>query len=336
VHFVKDTPPTSSAAPKACTTNAANAAPGGYYVTGNQIMDCKTGTAHIFRGVARPSFEWDRAGWNITYEDLSRIAAWKANVVRFSLNQSFWLDSAKGALYQAYVDRAVKWTLSLGMDVILDLHWLTMGQTNSSDSNSPTFWTQVAKKYANDGRVMFELFNEPHDISQAQWKSDMTGLYNAVRNAGGAKNLVLIGGLDWAFNLSANSVGGVTGAGLPGNAISGTNIAYVTHPYSFKAAGSAQWDPAFGALAATYPIIATEFGNANTQTAGGSFTCDPNFYNSMTTYFAGKNIGWTAWAWFVDRGVTTPSQTCGFPQLITGYDGTTNPAGAAIKTTLAN
>jgi len=65
--------------------------------------------------VARPSFEWDRAGWNVTYEDLSRIAAWKANVVRFSLNQSFWLDPAKGALYQAYVDRAVKWTLSLGM-----------------------------------------------------------------------------------------------------------------------------------------------------------------------------------------------------------------------------
>jgi Cellulase (glycosyl hydrolase family 5)/Stigma-specific protein, Stig1 len=334
VHFVKDAPPAPSVTPKACTTNAANAAPGGYYVTGNQIMDCKTGTAHIFRGVARPSFEWDRAGWNITYEDLSRIAAWKANVVRFSLNQSFWLDSAKGALYQAYVDRAVKWTLSLGMDVILDLHWLTMGQTNISDGSSPTFWTQVAKKYANDGRVMFELFNEPHDISQAQWKSDMTGLYNAVRNpspdGGGAKNLVLIGGLDWAYNL------GSAGAGLPGNAINGTNIAYTTHPYSFKAAGPTQWDPAFGTLAATYPIIATEFGNANTQTAGGSFPCDPNFYNAMTMYFASHNMGWTAWAWFVDRGVSPPANTCGFPQLIVGYDGTTNPAGAAIKTTLAN
>ena len=29
-------------------------------------MDCKTGQAKIFRGIARPSFEWDRAGWNIT------------------------------------------------------------------------------------------------------------------------------------------------------------------------------------------------------------------------------------------------------------------------------
>jgi len=56
--------------------------------------------------------------------------------------------------------------------VILDLHWLTMGQTNSSDSSSPTFWTSVAKKYAGDGRVMFELFNEPHDISTSQWKTD--------------------------------------------------------------------------------------------------------------------------------------------------------------------
>ena len=92
VHFVKDTPPSSGAAPKTCTaTTAANAAPGGYYMTGNQIFDCKTGTAHIFRGIARPSIEWDRAGWDITYDDLARLTSWDSNVVRFSLNEVFWL-----------------------------------------------------------------------------------------------------------------------------------------------------------------------------------------------------------------------------------------------------
>jgi len=89
-------------------------------------------------------------------------------------------------------------------------------------------------------------------------------------------------------------------------------------------------------LAATFPIVATEFGQANTQTAGGSLQCDGGFYKSMTDYFKSKNISWTSWAWFVDRGVTQANQTCGFPQLITGYDGTTNDAGASIKATLAN
>ncbi len=320
VHFVKDPAPSAGVSPKTCTSGTA--APGGYYVTGNKIMDCKTGQQKIFHGVARPSFEWDRAGWNITYEDLARIAAMKANVVRFSLNQQFWLDSAKGALYQAYVDRAVKWTLSLGMDVILDLHWLTTaGQTNMSDSTSNQFWSSVAGKYKNEGRVMFELFNEPHDIQPADWKSGMQGMYNAVRNTAGAQNLVLLGGLDWSYNLSQV---------LPAQALSGTNIAYVTHPYSFKGNSSSAWDSAFGNLAATYPIIATEFGQANT-TPGGSLGCDGTIYTNMLNYFKTKSIGWTGWAWYVDRGVKDASQTCGFPQLITSYSGTTNAAGTAVK-----
>ena len=51
----------------------------------------------------------------------------------------------------------------------------------------------------------------------------------------------------------------------------------------------------------------------------------------MLNYFKTKDIGWAGWAWFVDRGVTDPSQTCGFPQLITSYSGTTNAGGTAIK-----
>jgi hypothetical protein len=320
VHFLKDAAPSASVTPKTCSSGSA--APGGYYVTGNKIMDCKTGQQKIFHGVARPSFEWDRAGWNITHEDLARIAAMKANVVRFSLNQQFWLDSAKGGLYQAYVDRAVKWTLSLGMDVILDLHWLTTaGQTNMSDSTSNQFWSSVASKYKNEGRVIFELFNEPHDISAADWKSGMQSMYDAVRNTAGAQNLVLLGGLDWSYNLSQV---------LPAQALSGSNIAYVTHPYSFKGNSSSAWDGAFGNLAATYPIIATEFGQANT-TPGGSLACDGSIYTSMLSYFQTKGIGWTGWAWYVDRGVADPNQTCGFPQLITSYSGATNAAGTAVK-----
>ena len=322
VHFIKDAPPSASVAPKACTSGTA--APGGYYVTGNKIMDCKTGQQKIFHGVARPSFEWDRAGWNVTYADLSRIAALKANVVRFSLNQSYWLDTAKGALYQAYVDRAVKWTLSLGMDVILDLHWLVNTQDPISNDQSPAFWKSVAQKYKGDGRVMFELYNEPYGVAASVWHDKMLAMYNAVRTDAGANNLVFMGGLDYAYNLSQV---------IPGNIVTGTNIAYVTHPYDIKTNGNADtsaWDAAFGNLAATYPIVATEFGQANT-TPGGQKTCNAAFYTSLLNYFKTKNIGWTAWAWFIDRAITSPEQTCGFPQMITSYSGTTNSAGTAIK-----
>ena len=337
VVFIKDTPPSAGVAPKTCTSATASmAAPGGYYTSGNQIFDCKTGTAKIFRGIARPSMEWDRAGWDVIYDDLARIQSWGADVVRFSLNEVFWLDTAKGGLYQRTVDRAVKWSLALGMDVILDLHWTGSGTTYGQmqmpvKGHGVSFWSQVAAKYKNDGRVMFELYNEPFGDATT-WKSGsssfdgMQDMYNAVRNTAGAKNLVLIGGLDYAYHLDQV---------LPANALSGTNIAYVTHPYQFKAADATSWDPAFGNLSATYPIIATEFGQANISQAGGTQTCDGTFYTNIINYFKTKKIGWTSWAWHVERAITDPTQTCGFPQLIVGYGGATNPAGAVVKNLLS-
>jgi hypothetical protein len=345
VYFLKDSPPSKSAAattPPACTSNVSGSAPGGYYVgTGadaNKIFDCKTGTQKIFKGVARPSLEWDRAGWNINYPDLTRIKALGANVIRYSLNQSYWTDTVKGAIYQAEIDRIVRWTLALGMDVILDLHWLISGQsTGPDDATSPAFWTSVANKYKGDGRVMFEIYNEPHDISASVWQTSMQKLVDAIRTTAGAKNLILAGGLDWAYNLSMV---------LPVNALSGTNIAYVTHPYDIKTGGSvntAAWDAAFGNLAATYPIVSTEFGQTNVN--GGPATpttlkCNGTFYTSMLNYFKSKNIGWTGWSWFVDHydpnSLGYPAgfdldTTCGFPQLITSYDGSLNSAGTAVK-----
>ena len=81
-----------------------------------------------------------------------------------------------------------------------------------ADTNSITFWSQVAGSYKNDGRVLFELYNEPHDVRWDVWKSGgmtsggwtaagMQQLYDAVR-ATGAENLVVIGGLDCAYDLS--------------------------------------------------------------------------------------------------------------------------------------
>ena len=100
-----------------------------------------------------------------------------------------------------------------------------------ADINSKTFWTEVATRYKGDGRVLFELYNEPHDVPWTTWqKGGTTGsgwevvgmqqLYDAVR-AAGADNLVIVGGLNWAFDLS----------GVATNRIAGYNIVYATHPY---------------------------------------------------------------------------------------------------------
>ena len=110
VYFIKDTPPSKSSnvAPKTCSSSADSAAPGGYYTNSNKIMDCKTGNQKIFKGLARPTLDIDWGWWNVNYPDLSRIKDFGANVVRYSLNESYWLDSSKGAVYQTEIDNIVK------------------------------------------------------------------------------------------------------------------------------------------------------------------------------------------------------------------------------------
>jgi len=306
-------------------------APGGYYVNGNTI--CRAdGAAHQFHGIARPSLEWSSAGENLSAADFQLMASWKANVVRIALNQDFWLATSPrhDPGYPALVDSAIAWAEAAGMDVILDLHWSDAGvlgacggcQQRMPDANSLTFWTEVAARYRTDGRVLFELYNEPHDVSWDVWRAGgdtgegwqavgMQALYDVVRSTG-AYNLVVIGGLDWAYDLS----------GVPAHRIAGFNIVYATHPYNNQAARRARfWDVYWGFLTDTDPVIVTEFGE-------NSGTCAVEYGAAVLAYADLHGAGWTAWAWYPGG--------CGFPALIEDWNGTPSPSGAIVKALLGD
>jgi len=314
VHFLRDPAPQTPAATDTYTTG------------GNQIL--RNGTAVVLKGLARPSFEWDPAGFGITREDFQRMKAWgpAINVIRFSLNQGFWLKEHANynPLYQAYVDRAVQWALQEGLAVILDLHWTSSkGQTQMADTQSITFWKEVAAKYGADSRIFFELFNEPYGIDATTWLNGngtyagMQQLYDAVRSAS-PKNLVLVGGLDWAYDLSHVA---------SGTKVNGTNIVYVTHPYGWKAQVG-DIERAYGKVAATYPVIATEFGYADVGGASAN-NCFESEYTRLLADFSTRKLSWTGWAWLVDP------LRCGFPTLIDTYSGTPTEPGAIVKAALS-
>jgi aryl-phospho-beta-D-glucosidase BglC (GH1 family) len=333
---------------KGCAVDASissKVAPGGYYTHGASVCTA-SGEPHLFHGVDRPSLEWDPAGeWNnsggIARSDFDAMASWHANVVRIALNQDYWLSNAAlyVSSYEATVDRAVKDAEGAGLDVILDLHWSDRGnlgaaisgsgqgqmghadQQQMADQNSLQFWHEVARKYKDDGHVLFELYNEPHDIPWSTWLNGgqvgeyqavgMQNLYDAVR-AEGANNLVIAGGVGWAFDLSRVQAG----------SIAGYNIMYATHPYAPQDP-QMQWDGKFGYLAAQdiAPVIATEFGD-------GSKTCTGDWDTALVQYADARQISWTAWAWWPG--------TCSFPSLISDWKYTPTVQGAAIKAALLN
>jgi hypothetical protein len=307
-------------------------APGGYYVNGNTVCTAD-GRAHLFHGVDRPSLEWSSVGEGLSPSDFLLMRSWNANVVRIALNQDFWLSGSPlyDASYPGVVDDAIAWAEAAGMDVILDLHWSDAGvlggcapsagcQQAMADVNSASFWSEVAARHGNDGRVLFELYNEPHNLSWRLWRSGgetaqgfqsvgMQQLYDAVR-AAGAQNLVIIGGLDWAYDLS----------GVPANRIDGYNILYATHPYGHKGTQKepARWDEHWGFLTSSDPVIVTEFGDGN--------DCSGDFSATLVSYADAHAASWTAWAWFPGG--------CTFPALIEDWSGTPSPSGVVVRNAL--
>ena len=275
---------------------------------------------------------------HFTDRDFDLIRSWRATAVRIPLSQAGWLGRrCPAGDYAAWVDAAVAKANARGMYAILDLHWSDVqgrapcdagcptGQQPMPDADSLVFWRSVAQRYANAPGVVFGLFNEPHDVSWACWRdggcsvapSPSTGgllgflspytavgmqqLYDAVR-AQGARNLVLVGGLDWAYDLS-----GV----VRGFALKGDNIAYDTHVYTLFHSQRADWDAHFGLVAGSYPVVSTEFGSSDCSTSDTA---------RLLRYFRAPldkpayRMSWTIWSW------NNPGN-CSQPSVIADWDG---------------
>jgi len=262
---------------------------------------------------------WQPTCDHCTLDQFQRMRRdWKTNVVRLSVDQRFWLSGSTSysAGYAQELARVVALIQQAGMDIILDSHG--SGSRYMADANTVIFWREVAAVYKNNPHVLFELFNEPNQISWDVWRNGgndpagrpvrgMQELYNTVR-ATGATNLVVIGGLSWAYDLS----------GVPTHRVVGNNIVYNTHPYNYPGKQPRDWDHGFGSLAKTDPIIATEFGNSD---------CRPGYYQSFVNYARAHNISWTAWAWFPGG--------CGFPAIVSDWNGTPNAPGQVVKDALS-
>jgi len=293
------------------------------HVSGTHIADPVGDTIRL-RGVDVDSLEYDVEGDHIIQSLNTALQSWHANLIRLPLNENFWFGydySSKnidgGAAYRALVDQIVTTISQNNAYVVLDLHWsdedvwgANNGQHLMPDDNSTLFWQSVATKYANNPAVMFDLYNEPHNISWSTWENGgmlteknattgtittyhspgMQGLLNAVR-ATGANNIVAASGDSWASDLS-----GIT-AGYALSDPAG-NLMYQAHLYPNGNQTDVARDARVGPTAAKYPVYVGEFGTDPDGSSGG-FVGQPTaaaWTQSMLAWLDRHQYNWTAWS----------------------------------------
>ena len=305
-------------------------------VVGNHLEDAG---GHLVRlqGVNIPSLEWDPKGDHFQESLDVALGAWKAKVIRVPLAQDLWFGYFKGnraadggKAYREYLDNVIKTISDRNAYVMLDLHWSdgghwgeNVGQHSMPDDHSLEFWNEVSARYANNPAVLFDLYNEPHDVSWDVWKNGgeveernedpsrglhltyhtpgLQAILDAVRSTG-ARNIVVASGLDWGYDLR-----GI----LDGHALvdaKGNGVLYATHIYPWKKDRESRVTP----VIARYPVFVGEVGTKPWK-AG-----DPPHENVYTdtwapevlAYIDQHQLSWTAWSFHPGAS----------PCLITGWD----------------
>jgi aryl-phospho-beta-D-glucosidase BglC (GH1 family) len=282
---------------------------------GNQLVTPQGQTVWL-QGVNIPSLEWTHKGQHIISSIAISIEQWHANIIRLPVHTKFWFGTSGlqhdgGKAYRELVDQAIQAIASRGAYVVLDLH-----EYKAIHPRHIKFWLDAAKRYANHPAVMFGLLNEPSRISWDTWRNGgevqekskpkdgvidenninyqtfqspgMQACLDTVRSTG-AKNICVIGALDWAYDLS-----GI----LNGYAIddpNGNGILYDTHVYPWKT----DWQGKFLDAAAKYPVLLGEVGCDNKRKPfipenrhEDPYTWNPDILGCIQKY----KLHWTGWS----------------------------------------
>ncbi len=202
-------------------------------------------------------------------------------------------EDESGERYRAIVDRVVEEIAKRKKYVILDLHrsncgsWGEFISGNLPDMNSLVFWKDIARQFGNHPNVLFGIFNEPFKVSWECWRDggevtveyapqnignqimrdesgepvlkrityQAPGMQEMVRTvrAVGAKNIAIVGGLDWGYELDGIAKGYTI------DDCGGNGLMLDSHEYPWKRLDN--WDELVTVVADRYPILIGECGH---------------------------------------------------------------------------
>jgi hypothetical protein len=309
-------------------------------VSGNQLRGIGDAPIRLL-GVNRSGTEYACAqGWGIfdgpsDEASIEAIKSWHVNVVRVPLNEHCWLGvngvnpAYGGTNYQDAVAGYVERLNAAGLIAILELHWnapgsqLALGQQVMADADhSPAFWSSVATRFKSKAGVMFDLFNEPHDITWECWRdgcttsggwqaAGMQSLVDAVRGTG-ARQPIMLGGIGWSSDLSQWL------DYRPHDPLDQLVASF--HLYNFSGCNTmACWDASIAPVAEVVPVVTGEIGQND---------CAHDFVDTYMDWADAHGISYLGWTW--------NTWDCGSgPALISDYDGTPTAYGVGLRDHLA-
>ena len=247
-------------------------------VNGNSIVD-KNGDPVSFAG---NSFFWSNDNWGGERYYKSEVVSWlkkdwNTTIVRAAMgveDPGGYLDNrtANKNRVKTIVDAAI----DEGLYVIIDWH---SHHAEDNTNEAVLFFQEMAELYGEHDNVIYELYNEPLDISWTNIIKPYAVSVIAAIHAIDPDNLIVVGTPEWSQRVDLAAADPITGF---------SNIAYTLHFYTIY---HQQWlrDRANAALEDGIALFVTEWGSI------GYSLVDPEANKWMTWCFDNK-ISHCNWA----------------------------------------
>jgi endoglucanase len=240
----------------------------------------------------------------------------RANLIRLSMG----VEPAGGYLKEPLkqkqlmvkiIDAAIK----DGLYVIIDWH---DHHADQHQEEAILFFTEMAKKYAGNKNIIYEVFNEPTRIDWQVVKTYSTAVIKAIRKYD-ERNLIIVGSPAWDQDVDIAAKSPILGF---------KNIAYSFHFYASDPNHQEQlMKKADMAIAAGLALFVTEWGVGE---ADGNGVFDLSKTNKWLHWMEKNKLSWANWN-ITDKKETTAILNQGASTMGNWSQEQLSPAGKYIR-----
>jgi endoglucanase len=268
-------------------------------VSGSGLAD-ESGNPVQLNGPSSMWLNWDDANYATNLDGLKFMRdEWGLEIFRIAMGitpEYAYLDDPEGnkAKVRTIVDNAI----ALGVYVIIDWH---DHEAEDHQTEAQSFFTEMAQTYFDTPNVLYEIYNEPLDIS---WSGVLKPYHEALIGTIRAQdpdNVIILGTPKWSQDVDVAAA----------DPVSGENLIYTLHFYACDHTGWLR-DKADTALGAGIPLMVTEWGATAADGGLDGSVCEAEA-QAWHDWMGQHNISWTAWkldgcsdssCYFVDRDVS--------------------------------
>ncbi len=245
----------------------------------------------------------------------------KMNYIRLNLNVGWWnsdlyVPNAQ-MHYRAWIQQWIKWAEQSGDYVLLtrtneyqlppcggnitycphqaepsdidDGYMQQRFYTGHLLDQTLAFWRSITALYKNDPAILYNGWNELHDINAQSWLRVQTTLINTIRSIN-PRSLIMLGSNDWNNTMNPLTNGQIPDLRYP-------NLVYDWHIYDGMTSGPACVEPYsylwshWGAEAARQFTFARQHGHGVIINEWGGCLDYPAYNTALSSYAASHHIG---------------------------------------------